>query len=247
MRQALLGRDHRETATNMGDLGLLLWERGDLAGAEPLLRGSLEISRRVLGNQHPNVSSGLSNLGLVVAERGDHAAAVPLFEEALAIRRRALGSSHAGLAIPLNNLAFPLRELKRYDEAIAAMDEAIAIAIPAQGEDSPPVAHYRVNLARVYLAKGDAVRAEPLLRRALQVRLKAYAPDDWRTAMTKSLLGSALTSLRQFPEAESLLLEAKRILKDVPGPQGREARATVARLEALHAARPAEAAARERQ
>ena len=71
----------------MGDLGLLLWQRGDLAGAEPLLRRSLEISRQTLGDNHPNVSSGLSNLGLVVADRGDYATAERQFREALAIQQ----------------------------------------------------------------------------------------------------------------------------------------------------------------
>ena len=238
MRQALLGNDHRETATNKGDLGLLLWRRGDLAGAEPLLRESLETSRRALGDLHPNVSSGLSNLGLVVADRGDYAAAVALFTEALATRRRALGGSHPGLALPLNNLAYPLRELKRYDEAIAALNEALSLTIAARGNDSAPVAQYRTNLARVYVAMGDGAAAEPLLRQSLAVRVKVYGENDWRVGVTKSLLGAALTDLHRYPEAESQLLEAKRILRDVPGAQGREAKATAARLSALHDAWP---------
>ncbi len=237
MRQSLFGSAHRETATSMGDLGLLLWQRGDLAGAEPLLRGSADISRKALGDLHPNVSSGLSNLGLVVADRGDYAGAVALFQEALAIRRRALGPSNPALAVTLNNLAFPLRELQRYDEAIAALDEALALSIPAHGDGSAQVAQYRTNLARVYLAMHDAARAEPLLRQSLEARRKAYAGNDWRTATTISLLGEALTALRRFPEAERLLLEAKAVLKDGPGREGREARATQSRLAALSAAR----------
>jgi hypothetical protein len=55
--------------------------------------------------------------------------------------------------------------------------------------------------------------------------------------MAKSLLGSALTSLERYDEAETLLLDASRVLKDVPGPQGREAKATAVRLNALYEAR----------
>ena len=62
--------------------------------------------------------------------------------------------------------------------------------------------------------------------------------------MTKSLLGSALTSLERYEEAEALLLDARASLKDVPGPQGREAKATVTRLRTLYEAwrRPDKAA-----
>jgi eukaryotic-like serine/threonine-protein kinase len=235
MRRELLGEHHRETATSMSDIGLLLWERGDLGGAEPLLRQSLEISRVALGDNHPNVGSALSNLGLVVADRGDYAAAEALFRQSLAVRRKSMGPVHAGVAVTLNNLAYPLREQGKYEEAAAALEEALAMTLPTNGEDHPTTAHYRANLARVYLASGHAAAAEPLLRRSLAVRLRAYGESDWRVAMTKSLLGSALTALERFAEAEPLLLDAKRILKDVPGPQGREAKATVTRLRTLYA------------
>lgn len=237
MRRELLGDRHRETATNMGDLGLLLWQRGDLAAAEPLLRQSVEISRQVLGDAHPNVGSAQSNLGLVVAERGDHAAAEALFRQALAVRRRALGDRHPGLAVNLNNLAYSLREQKKYDEAVAALEEAVALALPTAGDESPAVAHYRTNLARVHLARGDAAAAEPLLRRSLAVRQRAFGDDDWRVGQTKSLLGASLTALARYAEAETLLLDAQRVLKDVPGAQGREARATVTRLQTLYDSR----------
>jgi serine/threonine protein kinase/tetratricopeptide (TPR) repeat protein len=233
MRRSLLGDEHRETATSMGDLGLLLWQRGDLAGAEPLLRRSLEISRKALGEDHPNVGSAKSNLALVIADRGEFAEAETLFRQALDVRRRALGASNPGLAVTLNNLAYPLREQGKYDEAVAVLEEALSLTVPSRGEDSPAAAHYRSNLGRVYLARGDARRAEELFRQALAVRIKAYGEADWRVAMTKSLLGAALTPLGQFEEAEQMLLDAQRVLKDVPGAEGREARATVVRLQVL--------------
>ncbi len=86
----------------------------------------------------------------------------------------------------------------------------------------------------MYLARGEAARAEALFRQALEVRRKAFGEDDWRVGVTKSLLGAALTPLGRFDEAEKLLLDAQRVLKHVPGPEGREAKANVVRLKALH-------------
>jgi tetratricopeptide (TPR) repeat protein len=114
------------------------------------------------------------------------------------------------------------------------LEEAIALSVKAKGGDSRVAAHYRANLARVHLAKGDAATAEPLFRQSLAVRLRAFSEHDWRVAMTKSQLGEALTALRRYSEAEPLLLDAQRILKDLPGPQGREAKATLIRLRALY-------------
>jgi hypothetical protein len=51
------------------------------------------------------------------------------------------------------------------------------------------------------------------------------------------VLGAALTALGRYEEAEALLLDARRVLKDVPGAQAQEAEATRTRLAALDAAR----------
>ncbi len=237
MRKTIFGTEHRETATTMSDLGQVLRKRGDDAGGEALLRESLAISQRMLGDRHANVSIATANVGLAVADRGDFVEAERLFRESLASRKRALGPTHPQVASVLNHLAYPLRELKRYDEAIAALEEALALAVPTRGDDSEPVAQYRTSLARVYVEMGDAARAEPLLRRAIDTRVRLHGENDMRVATSRSLLGAALTSQRQFAEAESQLLAARNVLKDVPGPQGREAQANAKRLTALYETR----------
>ena len=89
-------------------------------------------------------------------------------------------------------------------------------------------------------------------------RRRTFPEDDWSVGATKSLLGAALAGLARYDEAEAVLLEAHRDLEAEAGPfdsrespfaqgrpQGRDARATVARLVALYEAwgRPDKAAA----
>jgi hypothetical protein len=45
-----------------------------------------------------------------------------------------------------------------------------------------------------------------------------------------------LTALGRYDEAEPLLLDARRVLKDIPGEQEQEAEATRSRLAALYTA-----------
>jgi eukaryotic-like serine/threonine-protein kinase len=236
IRERTLGRTHRETATSQSELGLLLWQRGDLDGAEPLLRACLETTRKALRPNHPDVATALSNLALVVEDKGDHVRAESLFREALAIRRQALGERHPSVATLLNNLAHTLQPQGRYDEAAAALRQALAIARPTLGDGHPMVATCLVNLARVDLARGDAASAEPPLRQARATFERIYPSGDWHIGTVESLLGASLTGLGRYPEAEPLLLDARRVLKDVPGPQGREAKMTETRLAALYRA-----------
>ena len=55
--------------------------------------------------------------------------------------------------------------------------------------------------------------AEPLIREALTIR-EAKAPDDWRTFNTRSMLGAALMGRSKLAEAEPLLLDGYRGMKE---------------------------------
>jgi serine/threonine protein kinase/Tfp pilus assembly protein PilF len=237
IRRKVLGSSHRETATSLSDLGLLLWETGDLTGAEAHLRECWEISKQSLGEGHPDVGTALANTALIVLHRGDRPAAEKMFREALVIRRNGLGPTHPALATTLNNLAHALREQARFDEAQAAVVEAIEITRAALGDEHPRIAAYTAHLAQIYLERGDAAHAEPLARAALVLRQRVSPGDAWRIAATQSLLGAALAALARYDEAEPLLLEADRVLQDIPGPQGRETAAHRERLTAFREAR----------
>ena len=89
---------------------------------------------------------------------------------------------------------------------------------------------------RVHLAQNDSPAAETLLRDALTGQQRTLAPDDWRLAATKGVLGASLLRQGGYRAAEPLLIEANNVLKDVPGRQGREAAASRESLVALYQA-----------
>jgi tetratricopeptide (TPR) repeat protein len=136
-----------------------------------------------------------------------------------------------------------LREQGRYDEAAAALEKAITIVRAARGDDHPLMAMVLMNRARVHMARGEARAAAPLFERALLIRQHAYPEDDWRIAAAKSYLGGVRTALARYQEAEALLVDAHRVLKD-EGASQKDARANITRLIALYEAwgRPDQAA-----
>jgi hypothetical protein len=96
---------------------------------------------------------------------------------------------------------------------------------------------YRVNMARVQIARHEADKAEPALRHALEVRQHLYPPGDWRIAQVQSLLGASLAAQQRYDEAEPLMMTASDVLQPIPGPQGLEAADNSRRLASLHADR----------
>jgi eukaryotic-like serine/threonine-protein kinase len=104
---------------------------------------------------------------------------------------------------------------------------------------------FGLNLARVQLLRNEAPTAEPLVRKALAIREHAYPAGNWRIGEAKGLLGECLTAQGRYEDAEAMLLDAHRLLKEGPGWEGQEARETRRRLLALYEAwgRPEKAAA----
>jgi CHAT domain-containing protein len=101
---------HIDLAFSLTDLGLVLHDRGDLAGAEPLLREALAMCRTLfprerLPDGHPDLAICLYDLGLLLWTRGDLAGADLLLLEALEMNNR-LARSFADLAAEAEVLNF---------------------------------------------------------------------------------------------------------------------------------------------
>lgn len=240
IRRAALGPDDRETAVSLSDLASVLRLNGDLAGAESLLQQCLETNRKTRGDDHPNTMTTVHDLALIAATRGDHASAESMFRRVLASLPHSVGERHPLVAAALSNLARVLAYEGRYDEAAATLRKALDIARPALGDDHQLVAIYTINLASVQLARKDPAAAETLLRQALPIRSRApgvvpgrrrtFLGDDWSVGATKSLLGTALTALARYDEAETMLLDARKDLDALPRASGRDTKLNVTRL-----------------
>jgi hypothetical protein len=60
--------------------------------------------------------------------------------------------------------------------------------------------------------------------------------DDWSLGATRSLLGACLLAERRYPEAEDMLLDARRQLEALPASGGAEMKVVIARLIDLYVA-----------
>ena len=233
IRRKVFGEEHRETATSKNELGLLLWEQGDLDGAEKMFRESMVTHTRLLGADHANAAVSKANLAVVLNEQGHPAAAEALLRESLASQRKTLGVRHPSYANTLNKLSVVVMDQGRLDEANAVIEEALRTAGMVFSGDHPRMVLYRVNQARIQIARHEPARAEPVLRHLLEVRERFYPEGDWRIGQVQSLLGASLIAQGRASEAEPLLLEAAKTLKPIPGQQGRDAGANRALMDSL--------------
>ena len=98
------------------------------------------------------------------------------------------------------------------------------------------VAHALVNQDRY-------AEAEPLAREALQIHEDSLPARSWKIAKAASILGSALTGLREFEAAEPLLMDSYPVIRDDRGRDHIRTRQALGRIITLYDSwnRPAKA------
>ena len=132
--------------TSLNNAALSLEDKGDVEGAEPLIRSALEIAEKNLGPNHPDTAGSLNNLAGVLEAKGDYAGAEPLYRRALAIAEKTLGPNHPNTAMALDNLAGLLESEGDNAGAEPLYRRALATAEKALGPDHPTTREIRENL-----------------------------------------------------------------------------------------------------
>ena len=94
-----------------------------------------------------------------------------------------------------------------------AMDEAERL-----GADDPRLTRSLLDLAGLYSRQKDYDRAEPLLRRAMEIAERTAGQEDPRVAIIRNNLGALLFARRQYAEAEAEYRSALSIVVRAHGP-----------------------------
>ena len=103
--EAAYGPVHPAVATAVTNLGRVLRDLGDLAGAKAHYERALRIGEAAYGPDHPKVAIRVNNLGGVLRALGDLTGARACAERAMAICRQFLGEDHPNTKIVRDNLA----------------------------------------------------------------------------------------------------------------------------------------------
>jgi len=90
-----------------------------------------------------------------------------------------------------------------------------------------------IVLGNILTRTGDPITGETHLRKALELRNRAFAQGHWRIAEVQMALGDCLAEQRRYPEAEELLISSDSILNKKFGsgdPRTQEARRLIVKF-----------------
>jgi tetratricopeptide (TPR) repeat protein len=211
------GAEDVRLAQTLNDLGVLLTDKGDYAGAARNLEQSLAMRRKLLGPEHADVAVTLVELGRVYQDQGFNQRADPLLRESLAIRRKTLGEDHRETAVSLNAVAAVLRLNGDLAGAEALMRQALELNRKTRGEYHANTGVTMHDLGVIAASKGDFASAESLFRQALVVHRRALGNNHPNVAATLDALSRVLLEQRRYQEAAAALEGALDIARPALG------------------------------
>jgi serine/threonine-protein kinase len=210
IQQRVLGAESDLVALTINDIGVAAGEQGRLAEAESLHRASLSTLRKNRAEPDAIVASVLNALAGALDFQNKAAAADSAYIETLALRKRLLGADHPDYALTLYNYSGFIFDQARYREAAQLAREILALRGKTLPESHPSVAAALQTLGRSLDKLGDAAGAERALNESLALRKKYLQRDSWLIANSEGTLGEHFASLKQYSQAEQLMLHAQQ-------------------------------------
>ncbi|MEO6391423.1 MAG: tetratricopeptide repeat protein [Pyrinomonadaceae bacterium] len=225
---------NQDLAVSMGHIGDIMRAKRELLKAEDMYKGALEILEKV-NPDSLETDVSLNGLGEISRLKHDYARAEPFYARSLEVRMKQkekdpVNKDEFDDAEILNNLGllylnkgdiskaeqFFQRAITSYDASYLMLHtwRVVFKSIKTKGGRSveyTQVAAALQNLADLYRGKGDYAAAEPLYRRALEFREKAFGAKHKLVAETLSKFALLLLAKGDKAGAAELQLRANAI------------------------------------
>lgn len=171
------GRNDRNTALLLNNLGNVYRSQDRQSEAESALNRSLAVYERVAGAGSIDTANPLNNLGGVYFSRGEYDKAEIFYKRVLAIDEKVLGPVHDHVAMALLNLGGTYFKQNKPELAETFLNRAISIQEKLFGLDNISVTGSLTRLGDVRRLQGRYDDAERLFNRALEIQQKSLGSD----------------------------------------------------------------------
>ena len=206
--RSLYGRNSREVADALMNLGNIQLSRGQYKSAENDFRQALAINESALGKESaPAAESSAYIAQSLYFQGGRESEEAVLLKQALSTLEKTRGELDQRVAFTLAQMGANALELHDLNAAENDFLRAAAIYRAIRGDEHQSVAIELANVASIYLERGEFGRAEESFRDVISRFARASLPtDNINVGTARIKLGRALLGEKRYREAETELL-----------------------------------------
>ena len=209
MQNRVYGGPHPESDETRRQLAGLLRVDRRFEESKALYIALIESRERMLGPDHNELASTWNSYSQLLSDMGDLPGAIFANRQLIDITTRVHGDAHQSLGAAYNNLAILYRKQGELDNALhyfqRSLDMQDAVGLPPR---HPNRSFPSAGMAIVLMLRHEYAESEAMLRDALRLRREAFPEAHRLISELKSHLAAALIGQQQWPEAETLLLDA---------------------------------------
>lgn len=199
--QKKLGKEHRNVALYLNDIGLLWNAKGDFNKSLTYFQKSLTIRKKILGQNHPDLAESYNNIGLAYQNCGNFPEAMNKHMQSLQIHLQFHGESHPLTAISMNNIGTIWSEQGDFDKAIEYQLKSLNIRLKNFSNNHPDISNSLNNIGHNWSMKGDYDKALKYQIQSLEIDQQIFGMDHPSVANTLNNIGTQWHYKRSFTKA----------------------------------------------
>jgi len=238
-RSKKIGLDHPDTLQSMSSLAIYYQEDRQFSNAIRMAEQTLALAEGRSETNSPATLEYLHRLAFAYYDAGQWSNAIPRLQQAMQRYQAQSGDGSGAMLTEMNRLGVAYIRTGQTNKAAELWQGFLASQKNAPEADALTTAGNLAQLATQLLERNRPFEAEQPARSCLALREK-FAPDDWRTFNTRSLLGGCLLGLKQYEDAAPLLHSGYEGMKQreamIPAVARIRLRESIERLAQLHEA-----------
>ncbi|MBU1698664.1 MAG: tetratricopeptide repeat protein [Candidatus Eisenbacteria bacterium] len=200
----------------LAQLGIIYYETGRNAAAEPLLKRALEFCAGTLGPEHPEMVFPLETYAEFLGSEAAVDAAMEVYQRTLKVVEKNSGKESYTYARILNNIGLLLQSHNRLDEAEKPLIESLEIRRRVCGDDSAEFMRVMGNLGELYREMGRLDDAHQYLDPAVQYWDRADVEIKFEAGRLFHKLARLYRYEAKSKETEEMFRKALKILDQRP-------------------------------
>ena len=219
MRKKLLGAEHPDTLTAMGNIASTYESQGRWNEAEKLEIQVMDMTKKLLGTEHRDTLISMGNLASIYQNQGRWNEAEKLEVQVMDLRKKLLGAEHPDTLTAVGNIARTYRKQGRWNEAEKLEIQVMDMTKKLLGAEHHDTLISMANLASTYRNQGRWNEAEKLEVHVMDMRKKLLGAEHPDTLTAMANITRTYKKQGRWNEAEKLQVQVMDMRKKLLGAQ----------------------------